>query len=544
MIPDAAAPLGAVGGERERLDVARVRDRDDHLLVGDQVLDVDVVLGRRDLRPPLVAVAVGDLLQLGLDQLEHHVLVAEQLAQLADPLHLVRVLLAQLPGLERGQLLEAQVEDRARLDLGHLEPLDQAGARRVAIARRADQRDDLVEVVERDQQALEHVHAVLEPAQLVLGAADDDLALMADVVADDLLEREEPRHVLDQRDHVHAERRLQRRVLVELVEHDLRVRVALELDHQPHAVAVRVVLDVGDLGQLLLVDEIDDLADDAAVAALLDHERQLGDDDRLAIAADLLDVGGRLHAHAAAAGLVRVADAGQAEDRAAGREVGAVDVLHQARDVDVRILDEGDRGRDRLLEVVRRDVRRHADGDAAGAVDEQVREPRRQDDRLLLGAVVVRREVDGVRVQVAQHLARDRRQPRLRVPHRGGGIVVDRAEVALAVDERVAQGEVLRHPDDRVVDRRVAVRVVLAHHVADDARGLDERAVRLQAVLVHRVQRAAVDGLQAVADVGQRAPDDDRHRVVQIGGAHLLLEPARLDVARHDRGRHRLPKVG
>ena len=115
-----------------------------------------------------------------------------------------------------------------------------------------------------------------------------------------------------------------------------------------------------------------------------------------------------------------------------------------------------------------------------------------------------------------------------------GGVVVDRAEVALAVDERVAQREVLRHADERVVDRRVAVRVVLAHHVADDAGALDVRAVRLQAVLVHREQDAAVDGLQAVADVGQRAPDDDGHGVVEVGGAHLLLEPARLDVAAAD----------
>ena len=286
---DAAAPLGAVGGERQRLDVARVRDRDDHLLVGDQVLDVDVVLGRRDLRAALVAVAVRDLLQLGLDQLEDHVLVAEQLAQLADALHLVRVLLAQRVGLEAGQLLQAEIEDRAGLDLGHLEALHQPGARRVAVARGADQRDHGVEVVERDQQALEHVHAALEAAQLVLGPADDDLALVADVVPDDVAQRQQPRHVLDQRDHVHAERGLHRRVLVELVEHDLRVRVALELDHDPHAVAVRVVLDVGDLGQLLLGGQVGDLLDDAAVAALLDHERQLGDHDRLAVAADLLD---------------------------------------------------------------------------------------------------------------------------------------------------------------------------------------------------------------------------------------------------------------
>ena len=43
-----------------------------------------------------------------------------------------------------------------------------------------------------------------------------------------------------------------------------------------------------------------------------------------------------------------------------------------------------------------------------------------------------------------------------------------------------------------------------------------------------------MDRLQAVADVGQRAPDDDRHRVVEIRRAHLLLEPARLDVAAAD----------
>jgi hypothetical protein len=43
---DAAAALLAVGRQRQGLDVAGLRDRDDHLLVGDQVLDVDLVLGR------------------------------------------------------------------------------------------------------------------------------------------------------------------------------------------------------------------------------------------------------------------------------------------------------------------------------------------------------------------------------------------------------------------------------------------------------------------------------------------------------------------
>src|SRR6185312_4942056 len=71
----------------------------------------------------------------------------------------------------------------------------------------------------------------------------------------------------------------------------------------------------------------------------------------------------------------------------------------------------------------------------------------------------------------------------------------------------------------------------LTHHLADDEGALPVRPVRLQPEVVHRVEHAPVDRLQPVADVGQRAPDDHAHRVVEIRGAHLLLELALLDVA-------------
>ena len=63
-------------------------------------------------------------------------------------------------------------------------------------------------------------------------------------------------------------------------------------------------------------------------------------------------------------------------------------------------------------------------------------------------------------------------EARLGVPVGRGGVAVDRAEVALPVDERVAHREVLGEADHRVVDDCVAVRVVLAEHVADDRRAL------------------------------------------------------------------------
>ena len=152
-------------------------------------------------------------------------------------------------------------------------------------------------------------------------------------------------------------------MLEELVERDLRNRVALELDLDAHAGAVGMVGEIGDLGEHLVAHEVGDLDDDARVAALLDAVRQLGDHDRRLAAAQLLDVRAGAHDDAAAAGAVRVANAATADDVRAGREVGPLDVLHQALDVDVGLVDHRDDRVDDLAELMRRHVRRHADRD-------------------------------------------------------------------------------------------------------------------------------------------------------------------------------------
>ena len=202
---------------------------------------------------------------------------------------------------------------------------------------------------------------------------------------------------------------------------------------------------------------------------------------------------------------VGVPDAVGPDDQTLGREVRALDALEQGGE---QLLVRGVRvvqvphhaGRD-LAQVVRRDVGGHADRDAAGPVDQQVREPRRQDGRLLLTAVVVGCEVDRVLVDLAHHLHRQRRQPALGVAHGCLPVVARRAEVALALHQRVAQRPRLAEPHQRVVDRGVTVRVVLTHHVADDAGALREAAVRPVAAVVHRVEHPAVHRLEAVAHV-------------------------------------------
>src|SRR5690606_5921088 len=74
----------------------------------------------------------------------------------------------------------------------------------------------------------------------------------------------------------------------------------------------------------------------------------------------------------------------------------------------------------------------------------------------------------------------------------------------------------------RVVDGAVAVRVQLAHDLADDAGALDVPAVGAEPHLVHRVQDPALDGLQPVAGVGEGPLVDHRVGVLEEAAAHLL----------------------
>ena len=267
---------------------------------------------------------------------------------------------------------------------------------------------------------------------------------------------------------------------------------------------------------------------------LVDLIRNLGDDDRRACRPSCSPRSSTVRAHRdrAAAGRVGLEDALPADDEAAGREVGAGDrpaassgeLRSPRRRLAARWSITAMHAVDHLAHVVRRDVRRHADRDARRAVDQQVRERRRQDRRLFGGLVVVRNEVDGLLVEIRHHRFGDRFGTRLGVAHRRRRVAVDRAEVALAVDQGIAHVEVLRQADERVVDRRVAVRVIVAHHLADDLRALAIGAVRRQAHRAHAVEHAAVRRLQAVAHVGQRSPDDYAHRVIHVRALHLVFD--------------------
>ena len=214
-------------------------------------------------------------------------------------------------------------------------------------------------------------------------------------------------------------------------------------------------------------------------------------------------------------------------------KIRTLDPFQQRLRFRLGLVDQMQRRVAKLGRVVRRDRGRHADRDALRAVGEQVRKSAGQHDRLFRLAVVIGAEFDAVLVDAFEQEPRDLGHARFGVAVGGGIIAVDIAEIALAVDQRIARGKILRQPHQRVVDRLIAMRMERAHHVADDFGGFLERRAGIEPQQPHAVEDAAMHRLQAVAGVRQRAVHDGRERVSEIAlfqriAQHHLVDFRRL----------------
>ena len=162
------------------------------------------------------------------------------------------------------------------------------------------------------------------------------------------------------------------------------------------------------------------------------------------------------------------------------------------------------------------DVGCHANSDTRGAVYEQVRYFGREDGGLLERAIVVRDEVHGLLLDVLEDVLCDLLQTGFGVSHGGCAVPIHRAEVSLAVDERIPEREVLGHSNKGIVDRHIPVGVILAKHITNDAGRLGVGLARGVSASVHGVEYPSVNRLQSVSHIGKCTSHDDAHGIVDI----------------------------
>ena len=172
-------------------------------------------------------------------------------------------------------------------DLGHRPGAgEQGGAGFGGRGRRADDAHDLVEIGDGDDQAEQQVGALAGLGELELGAPGDHLLAEAHEAFDDVAQVQRLGPAAADGEHVGREARLGLGVAPELVEDDVGRGVALQVDDDAHALAVRFVANVGNALDALVLDRVRDALDQAVLADLIGDG---GEHDRAAVAAAFLD---------------------------------------------------------------------------------------------------------------------------------------------------------------------------------------------------------------------------------------------------------------
>ena len=205
-------------------------------------------------------------------------------------------------------------------------------------------------------------------------------------------------------------------------------------------------------------------------------------------ARQLFDFIARTHAHAAFSAFVNVLQIGsRRDDLAAAGKIGSRHISHQISNRHGRLFQQRYRRLGDFGEIVRRNFGGHAHGNARCAVEQHHRQPRRQVHRFFECAIVIGHEIYRAHIDFRQQQFGNRREPRFGVAHRCGAIAIARAEVADAVDQRIAQGKILRHTHHRIVSGSIAVRVVFAENLAHHARRLHRLGTGREAHVFHGI---------------------------------------------------------
>ncbi len=481
-----ATALGVVIGQRLTLGVAAVGDGHYPVFFGNQVADAQIHARGDNLGAALIAIAVADLHQFLDNHLHQPLFAVENTQQLTHLDQNLLVLGQQFLMLQTGQAVQAQIQNGLGLfggqvvstlaqtvlfrqlvratglgtgtldHLHHRTRLPGRGQQALTgFCRRRgslDHLDHRIDIRQRHRLPFKDVSPLTGLAQFVYGTPGHHFATVTDKGVEQFLQVQNTRLTVQQADHVDAEHVLHLGLGIQVVEDDLGHLAPAQLDHHAHAILVGLIAQLADTFEFLFLDQLGDALDQLGLVDLIG---QLVDQDLLAATnlVDILDGATGPYVDAATTGAVGLDDARAAVDDARRREVRPGNMLHQLIEGDIRIGNHRQTTIDHFGQVVRRNIGRHAHGDTAGAVDQQVGYAGRQYVGNLQGAVVVINPVDGFLVQIGQQLMGEPGHADFGVTHGSGAVAIHRTEVALTIDQQVTQGERLGHPHYGVVYR-------------------------------------------------------------------------------------------
>ena len=141
-----------------------------------------------------------------------------------------------------------------------------------------------------------------------------------------------------------------------------------------------------------------------------------------------------------------------------------------------------------IPQIVRRNICCHTDRNTCRSVYQKVRVARRKYGRFFFCFIKVRGKVNGIFVDVPNHLHGNFRKPCLCVSHGGSTVSIHRTKVTMSVDKWISGRPWLRHVDKCPVNGAVPMRMVFTHRIPDNTRTFTMWLVRCITQFDHGIQ--------------------------------------------------------
>ena len=368
----AAAALCLVFRQCEAFDVSAVRQGEDGKLFLNQIFILQIFYHILNLCPSCIAEFVANGNQLFFQDSLDLFRICKKVFIITDFLFQFFVFRLDFFPVETLQLDQAHIADI--LSLTVVKPKAFHQALLCIIIAGADDMDNLINIILCYEKRFQQMSPLLRLTQIISGTADYQILLEGEILVEDMAERQNfrLRLVVDKRKHIDGKAGLQLRLSKEAVKHDLRIGIALKLDNDTHAVAVRLIPEVGDPFQALFMYLIRNIL---YQLTFIDLIRQLRDNNTRPF---LFAVFFKLRPCAdddfSSAGRISLPDAGTAHNDPPRRKIRPLEMLHQITEGRFRIVQHADAGIDHFRKVMGRNIRRHTDSNSAGTVDQKIRE--------------------------------------------------------------------------------------------------------------------------------------------------------------------------
>ncbi len=202
--------------------------------------------------------------------------------------------------------------------------------------------------------------------------------------------------------------------------------------------------------------------------------RKLCHNDAVLAVVHRLNVGNCTNTDLAASGAVCLADTGSTHNNTSGRKIRSLDDSHQL--INSRflalyiVIDQPYNCFNHFCQIVRRDIGRHTNCDTSRTVYQKIRKTGWKNARFTLSLIVVWHEINGVFVQIIDHVRSDLGKSCLCVSHCGSSVSIHRSEVTMSIHKCISHGPILCHVDKCSVNRAVTMRMVFTHCITYDTR--------------------------------------------------------------------------